>query len=408
MVALSPSTKEAVAPTEVEGSAAGKILTMFGRFIGAGYFFYFLVSIPLIADLDAVTYSWWTPVALVVFFGPGFVLGMASFSRRGRTHLRLLAASCAISFLVGLLTWPLGWTGEQLPDGKSTWFALFPALASLGAAVSAKPRWAFLHLAVSIIACQVFNQWVREVGDRTPLTADIVYGFGFSLIFVAASITASRTGFLLDRTRLSTYAQAAKAAAVQARTVERRRFDGLIHDNVMSTLLAAARGPMDGRLVEQAQVALRELDALRSEGLSTLDFGPREVVAHLRASAESADPAVRLACTVDPDAAQSSIPAETVRTVGAAMAEAVRNSMRHAGSEAGRAVDVSMSRAELRVVVADDGRGFDLAAVPAHRLGVRVSIVDRMQRLPGGSARVSTSLGGGTSVDLCWVAEVPA
>jgi signal transduction histidine kinase len=403
VVAVSSSTQEVV--TTAERSAADQILTMFGRFIGVGYVFYLLVSIPLIRDLEGVSASWWTPVGLVLFFGPGLALGAASFGRRGQRALRPLAAACAVVFLLGLLTWPLGWTGETLPDGKAAWFSLFPALASLGAAVSMRPRWAFLHLAVAVTGVQLVNHYLRDAGDRSPLVADIVYSFGFSLIFVAASITASRTGFLLDRTRESTYAQAASSAAVQARTVERRRFDGLIHDNVMSTLLAASRGPMDQRLVDQASVALAELDTLRRDALPVSDFEVQDVVAHLRAAAAAVDASATLSFRFEADAAERTVPAETVRTVGAAMAEAMRNSLRHAGPDAHRSVVAALSPLGLRVTVTDDGPGFDLSSIPAHRLGVRVSILDRMHRLPGGSAALHTAVGRGTVVELRWEAQ---
>lgn len=417
MVALPASSQEVATSSGAAGqrtteqrtteqrSAADQILTMFGRFIGAGYIFYLLVCIPLIRDAATVTHPWWTPVALALFFGPGFVLCAASFTSRGRRHLRTIAASCAILYLVGLATWPIGWTGAMVDSGLPTWFTLFPALASLGAAVSMRPRWAFLHLALTVTVCQIVNQYIRMPDERSPLLADIVYAFGFSIIFVAASITASRTGFLLDRTRSSTYAQAASSAAVQARTVERRRFDGLIHDNVMSTLLAASRDPVDVGVVTQAKVALAELDSLRDETSGTVEFAPPAVMAHLRDAAATVDDSVQVTFTVVDDAVPRSIPAETVRTVGAAMAEALRNSVRHGGNDASRTVDVRLSAADLTVVVADDGRGFDPRAVPSHRLGVRVSILDRMERLAGGSVSLRSSVGRGTRVELRWSTE---
>ena len=49
--------------------------------------------------------------------------------------------------------------------------------------------------------------------------------------------------------------------------------------------------------------------------------------------------------------------------------------------------------------VRDRGPGFDPAAVPADRRGVRESIVGRMER-HGGRARVTSAPGGGTEVEL--------
>ena len=51
------------------------------------------------------------------------------------------------------------------------------------------------------------------------------------------------------------------------------------------------------------------------------------------------------------------------------------------------------------VSVRDRGPGFDPEAVPADRMGVRESIVGRMER-NGGSARIRSAAGGGTEVEL--------
>jgi signal transduction histidine kinase len=51
------------------------------------------------------------------------------------------------------------------------------------------------------------------------------------------------------------------------------------------------------------------------------------------------------------------------------------------------------------VFVRDRGRGFDPDEVPDDRLGVRRSIVDRMQR-HGGAATVRSARGDGTEIRL--------
>ena len=57
--------------------------------------------------------------------------------------------------------------------------------------------------------------------------------------------------------------------------------------------------------------------------------------------------------------------------------------------------------------VRDRGRGFDPAAVAEDRLGVRDSIVDRMER-HGGTAEVRSTPGEGTEVRLSLAARPPA
>ncbi|SCF97014.1 phage shock protein C (PspC) family protein [Streptomyces sp. MnatMP-M17] len=79
--------------------------------------------------------------------------------------------------------------------------------------------------------------------------------------------------------------------------------------------------------------------------------------------------------------------------------EAMVNAAKYGGD--GGAVQV-FAEVEGRTVflsVRDRGPGFDLDAVPADRMGVRESIIGRMQR-NGGTARLRSVPGGGTEVEL--------
>ena len=55
----------------------------------------------------------------------------------------------------------------------------------------------------------------------------------------------------------------------------------------------------------------------------------------------------------------------------------------------------------VRAVVSDEGAGFDQSRVAGERLGLRVSIIERM-RAVGGSAVVQSSPGHGTRIVLTW------
>ncbi len=87
-----------------------------------------------------------------------------------------------------------------------------------------------------------------------------------------------------------------------------------------------------------------------------------------------------------------------VEAVVAAAREAMTNAAKFGG---GSTVDVyaECTPGALRVFVRDRGPGFDPAAVPADRRGVRESIVGRMER-HGGRARISGAPTGGTEVEL--------
>ena len=72
-------------------------------------------------------------------------------------------------------------------------------------------------------------------------------------------------------------------------------------------------------------------------------------------------------------------------------------------AQRGSAADSSASSrdGEIRVEVADHGRGFDRDRLPPDRFGVRGSILDTMRALPNGGADVRSG-GDGTRVTLWW------
>jgi signal transduction histidine kinase len=74
------------------------------------------------------------------------------------------------------------------------------------------------------------------------------------------------------------------------------------------------------------------------------------------------------------------------------------NAAKHARTGA-ISVYAEIEHGKVTVFVRDRGRGFDLADVPTDRLGVKESIVGRMER-HGGHAFVRTSPGAGTEVRL--------
>ena len=57
------------------------------------------------------------------------------------------------------------------------------------------------------------------------------------------------------------------------------------------------------------------------------------------------------------------------------------------------------ARTSVQVFVRDRGRGFDLASIADDRMGVRGSIIGRMER-HGGTARVRSAPGEGTEIRL--------
>ncbi|GAA3049325.1 hypothetical protein GCM10020000_32330 [Streptomyces olivoverticillatus] len=79
--------------------------------------------------------------------------------------------------------------------------------------------------------------------------------------------------------------------------------------------------------------------------------------------------------------------------------EAMVNAAKYGGQGGAVQVYAEVEGRTVFVSVRDRGPGFDVDAVPEDRMGVRESIIGRMQR-NGGSARLRSAPDGGTEVEL--------
>jgi signal transduction histidine kinase len=115
-----------------------------------------------------------------------------------------------------------------------------------------------------------------------------------------------------------------------------------------------------------------------------------------RAAVSTGDLAVRLKLV------PVTLPSPVADQVVACVGEALRNVERHAGT--GEA-DVTVTGGEGWAVVkiTDRGHGFDPAATPPSRRGIRESITGRMVAA-GGRAAIASRPGAGTTVTVSWPA----
>ncbi len=191
------------------------------------------------------------------------------------------------------------------------------------------------------------------------------------------------------------------------RAQERAEVAALMHDSVLQTLALIQHSEADpARMAQLARTQERELRSWL--------YGPR--TQRTTGGASSFARAVEAAAAETEDRYGSRIEVVTVgdapldedliACVGSAR-EAMANAARYAGHErisvfAQVSGDGSKPR-EVLLYVRDRGIGFDPAAVPADRMGLRESIIGRMRR-HGGKATVRTAPGEGTEIRL----ELPA
>ncbi|MGZ4500363.1 MAG: ATP-binding protein [Nocardioidaceae bacterium] len=182
--------------------------------------------------------------------------------------------------------------------------------------------------------------------------------------------------------------------AARVRQQERAAVAAHLHDSVLQTLALIQKHADEGRTV--ATLARAQERDLRSWLYGDEAHPETSVAQALRSAAAEVEDAHGLpveVVTVGDTAAT-----EALRPVVLAAREAMVNAAKHSGADK---VDVfaEMADGTVEMFVRDRGRGFDQDQVPTDRLGVRHSIVDRMERHRG-TAEIRTAAGDGTEVRL--------
>ena len=215
-------------------------------------------------------------------------------------------------------------------------------------------------------------------------------------VLLAALVVAVVLGVIFAPWILRLARSLAAERSERIRSQERAELAAHLHDSVLQTLALMQKQAGDPRQV--ASLARRQERELRSwlSGRPSTAEAPRAVAAALEAVAEEVER--EYGATVEVVAVGD----RELDPAGEALVAAAREAMVNAakfGEGSPVAVYAEASGERTSVFVRDRGPGFDPAAVPADRRGVRESIVGRMER-HGGRARVKSSAGGGTEVEL--------
>ncbi|HEY0543689.1 MAG TPA: PspC domain-containing protein [Actinoallomurus sp.] len=188
------------------------------------------------------------------------------------------------------------------------------------------------------------------------------------------------------------------------RSQERAEVAAHVHDSVLHTLTLIQRSAQDSREVQRlARAQERDLRAWLYEPKA--DAEQALAAAVRKAAAEVEDHhgvPVEVVCVGDCPLD------ERLAAMLQAAREAMVNAAKYAAGEpadhdepaaSSLSVYAEVAGDEVSIFVRDRGRGFDLDAVPEDRMGLRESIIGRMER-NGGKAGIRTAPGEGTEVRL--------
>ena len=270
-------------------------------------------------------------------------------------------------------------------------------IAAAGAVVLTR-RWRFIFVVALAPLLLMVN--ATAIGELQFVSVeDVMLDMATNLATIGALTWLLRLAETSDASGAQQRAQAVELAARQASTRAQHEANSFIHDHILSALIAVANGLPD-------RAALR--DSAR-QALDSLSVG-MAVVSPVTARTLLNDVAGRvgvMAGDVRTDVVltrEHEIPSEVAQAITEATLEAVRNSLRHAGSDDApvtRRVTLTSDACGISIEVSDNGCGFDPAVAGRGRHGVSGSIIARMQDV-GGRATVDSVPGKGACVTLRW------
>ena len=369
----------------------------------------FSVVVPLIGVqmlVNAVSQSY---LLNPLFFWPG-VIGMViaimllviGVWAAGNAALGLRMLVVVTTFI--LVTWRMNVLDSQvLPDGFQPWIWWAVGLAAI-ASIGAFAIWPSVIIVSFLPLMWFFIRQTDAGGGQTGWLAlqESATSFTFSATFVALVI-----GLRYEASKVDTANQKAAEAAVELARVdaierERARVDALVHDSVLTTLLVAANAHNPEQRVAATALAGAAIDKLNEAKQLDPDTPMTISVSSLFSALEQA------ACRAASDlvvhvegASDAEVPAEVAAAVSEATIQSVTNSVQHAGTVSSRELFLRGSNRGFKVVIKDNGRGFRPSRIPKNRLGVRLSVINRVEAV-GGRVFFDTALGQGTSVILEW------
>jgi signal transduction histidine kinase len=370
---------------------------------------FFLQSVPLqMAQLPNAS-PVWRVVILVALIGSLAACVVAAISRR---FVRPTYLTFTIVYVVVLVSWPFAVQSVDvaIADRGNYWLYLLLTIAAAMATVSMKPIFALAYTVLTPVIYGVIRL-TPAGGEADPSQAalDSVYSIllGGGILILVTVLRAAASGVdIAQQNALARYSHAVRQHATEA---ERVQVDSIVHDSVLTTLLSAARAfspeakALAATMAGNAIGHLQEAVAVAPDSEATVSG---EVVAHRivdAAETMSERFAVRLLANE-----WCEIPVTVADAAYSASVQAMINSLQHAGPGVDRWLEIrSRGHQAFTIEIGDRGEGFDPTLIPTERLGVRVSILERVTSA-GGRARIDSAPGEGTVITLEWEGEPDA
>ncbi|MEY4992918.1 MAG: hypothetical protein RIS82_40 [Actinomycetota bacterium] len=290
-----------------------------------------------------------------------------------------------------------------LPDNYHPWVWWVIGTAGIAAAVSLPLAWGLAYL-VGIPLAWFFVQQTAAGGSAEVSSAlkdslyTMLFSSSFSLLLLLLIDQAGKT----DEAAQAAAEAEAERARVDAVEQERARVDALVHDKVLTTLVVTSKASDPERSAEAKQLANAAIDALQTDAF-TADPTKKDITSFSLFGAfldtvrtDYPDVAIR-----ETGASDLRIPNRVAAALSEATIQAITNANQHAGEGAECAVRLKGSADSIKIVIKDDGKGFRPSRVPKNRVGLRLSIINRVEAV-GGTVKIDAAPGKGSAIILEW------
>lgn len=286
------------------------------------------------------------------------------------------------------------------PDNKPwAWWALGVAAVVIG--VSSPPRVWVAYIPILSASWFLSKQVLFDGGRYLDALLDSAYilVFGFAIAGLVQLVRDGATD--VDVANTAAIQSAIDKASLDAIERERSRLDALVHDQVLHTLLLAARAQSaveKQAAVRSATVAIESLQRAEDEVAAIGSVTPLGLFKAIEKAALDLDP--RVAVTSRGGGSENLDP-EVAQALTEATLQALDNAIQHSQAKKIELLLDSPEEYSLVFEIVDDGIGFRLDRATRDRIGIRTSIQARVESV-GGQALIESAPGMGVKVSLRW------
>jgi signal transduction histidine kinase len=303
-------------------------------------------------------------------------------------------------FLILALTPLAGFGDYEISSNGRPWIWWALGFAVILFAVFTKIyQWSLFLALVSVtwilVEIHLFGQ-TRILQATLDSAYFIVYCF--ALMALVSLVRQGARG--VDEANSEAIQSSLQQARVEAIERERQRVDALVHDQVLHTLLLAARAATkEDQLAasDSARQAIASLTRAKAEESSGQIVTISGLFRAVQSAALQLDARVKV---MTRGSSSETLPPEVAQALTEATLQALDNAIQHSKAESIQ-LFLASEDGKVEVQVVDDGIGFRPERVPRNRIGIGTSIVFRLTSI-GGQARISSEPGKGTTITLRW------